>query len=89
MAKHGRHTAIPENPKPSMNLDGREASSLSHLPLGSRLSTTATGRLTSISRDRYNGKTSHNARIEFDRVRHTPAGRRVARKRIAKIRAGA
>lgn len=89
MAKHGRHMAVPENPKPSMYLDGREAASLSHLPLGSRVSTVATGRLTSLSRERYEGKDRTNARIEFDRVRHTAAGKRAARKRIAKIRAGA
>ena len=88
--KHEAHyPAMPEKMKPSMYLEHDEARRLSHLPVGSRISTTATGRITSMSREKnHEGKTRHSARIEFDRVRHKAAERMAVKKKAASIRAG-
>lgn len=80
----------PMKMKPSMYLEDGEARSLHGLPIGSRISTTATGRLASMSMDRSEGgMTRHSARIEFDRVKHSPAAKKSARRqKIAAIRSG-
>lgn len=75
--------------KPSMHVSGAEARALGRLPLGSRVSTRAEGRLVSVSQNTWDGKKSHDATIEFHSVKHSRTKRLARRKKLSAMRAGA
>jgi hypothetical protein len=80
--------ATPEKMKPSMYVDGDDAKALAGHAPGTRVATTGTGTIVSVSRSKHGGKLHHSATIEFDKLRHSPAGKKAVRGRIAAIRSG-